>query len=1383
MDITMLLPFVPVDRRHALYQGTPLPDRTHGAALFADISGFTPLTAALAAELGRQRGAEVVLDYLNPIYEALISELHTYHGSVIGFAGDSITCWIAEETADEHFNLQAASLAAVTCAFAMQNIVARMGHVVTPGGKELTLSIKIAVATGPARRFLVGHPGHQLFEALAGVTLERMAAAEHQAEKGDVMVSAEVAEILDGAITIAEWRTEAETGRSFARVSELPHPAPQHPWSQLPDGALSSEQLQPWLAAPITERLLSGATYLAELRPATSLFLKFEGIDYDDDDAAGHKLDAFIRWVQEILDHYGGTMRQLTIGDKGSNLLAVFGAPVAHDDDNARAIAAALELRTPSTELPFIASPQIGVSQGLVWAGACGGRLRCIYTVMGDEVNMAARLMGKAKPGQILVNQSVADNTARSYEVEFLGPMQLKGRAEPLNVSEITGKRQARLSALFNTPLVGREDFLSNMRTLLQTPGQILRLEGPAGVGKSHLATVFAEQVAASGWQVVLGLCQSISQGTAYTPWRQLFAMLLRTSFITPPKIQAVQVMERLMEVNAAWETRLPLLNELLDLPLPENDMTAALEPKLRQQALFALVAEILQAWAERQPLLLLLEDVHWMDEASAALTVAIARALYHSPAALLLVQRPPLEEQRILPELEPLTTHQHLLLGDLSAEGMKALVRNRLGGDVEQLALDLIFAQAQGNPFFTEELVDTLRETGYLVHREAEGKWRLSEPAFEALLDANCVIKVEGNWQMVENPPLSATALDIPDSVHGTVLARMDRLPEAHKLTLKVASVIGRTFQLAALQSVHPGALPHEVLREQIEAIGQRDFVRLETALEGNPVYIFKHNTTQEVAYDTLLYAQRQQLHGAVGAWYEHAYGAGQPLEALTLESPLAVHYPLLVHHWRNAGQPERERVYAGLAGEQAAKQFANEGALRYFSRALELTPETQPTERYKLLLGRENVNDWLSHRDQQAADLETLVTLSDTLADEAKRATVQLRYANYFRYIDAYPAALKAAQRAIASAQAAADTLTETRATHEMGRIALMQGDYTAAKTHLNQALDLARTHQNTRDEARSLYDLGSVYYQQQQYAEARQHYHEAQERYHVSSYRPGEVQCLIMFGALYYQHGEYTDAQKSYTEGLALSQAIGWRYAETYLLGSLGNSAFDLGDYSAAQSYHENAHMVAQSINYQYQEAVSLDTLSLIHQFKEDHARAHDYAERALALNHQIGDRRSEGYSYDHLGLALTGLGDYAAARTAFEEALAIRRELEQIPLTMDDLAGLARVALARGDQIRAYAHVQEILSWLAENSPDGIEFPVWVYLTCYQVLSASGTAPETQTRAREILGVGYQLLQKRAGQIQDEAIRRQFLEQVPFNRALLEAWKAHGGSGIT
>ncbi len=1395
MDI--LTPYIPIDRRHALYQGATLPDRAYGAALFADISGFTPLTSALAAELGRQRGADLVLDYINPIYEGLVAELHRYGGSVIAFAGDSITCWIEEKAegerlkdeVDSTFSLRTSSLSAMACAFAMQDVLARLGRVVTPGGKELTLTIKIAVAAGPARRFLAGDPAIHNFEALAGATLERMAAGEHQAEKGDTIASAEVIAALGDALCIKEWRheTAAEGGRAFAVVTGLRAPAPLTPWPPLAADALAPAQLRPWIDAPVYERLLSGAAYLAELRPVTSLFLKFAGIDYDGDDNAGQKLDRFVHWVQSVLQRYEGTMLQLTIGDKGSNLLAVFGAPIAHDDDPARAIAAALDLRRCPSEFPdltCIESPQIGVSEGLAWAGACGGRLRCIYTVMGDEVNMAARLMGKATPGQILVSQRVADATARSYHYHSLGAIPVKGRVEPLPVAEAVSRQAAltpRVSAQFNSPLVGREDYLTTLHTYLaeaaQGRGQALRLEGVAGVGKSHLAATFATQASAAGWRVVAGLCQSIAQGMAYAPWRQALAALLELPETSAPA-QADYLVAALSARNPAWELRLPLLGDLLELPIPDNPTTAALDARLRQQALFALVTEILQAEAQRQPLLLLLEDVHWIDEASANLTAAVARAITHAPLLLLVVQRPQLADQPILPTLDALAHHHRITLGDLAPAGVATLVQNRLGGEVGQLARDLVFALAQGNPFFTEELVDTLREAQYLVYHPEKDKWRLSEPAFDALLDGNCLTKVEGIWQMVENPPLSAVALDIPNSVHGTVLARMDRLSESHKLTLKVASVIGRTFALSTLSEVHPARHDATTLHTHIEAIGARDFVRIETTGE-DPVYIFKHNTTQEVAYGTLLFAQRKELHGAVARWYEQTYSQDTPLAALTLAAPLAPHYPVLAHHWRNAEQSARERVYAGLAGEQAAAQFANEGAVRYFSRALELTPEAETAARYRLLLGREAVYDVMGQREPQAQDLHTLQTLSAQLNDPTRQANVALREASYARFTGDYPGALTAAQTALGCAQAAGDLNAQARSYHEWGRLLWQQGQYDDSRARLHEALTLARTTGDQLQEARSLFDIATAYYEQGIHAAAEAHYQQALPLYHATGYRRGEIDCLMMFGSIHYQTGHYTAAQHDYEEALNTARIIGWRLAEAFLLGNLGNNYFDIGDYSQAEQVHLQALSICRETGNQLREAMSLDTLGLIYNMLEDDLKAQTYYEQALTIQRELGARRDEAYTLHHLGLALESAGNFVEARRMFTTALGIRRELAQTVLTMDDLAALARIALALGDQEMARAYIEETFAWLIENSPDGIEFPARVYLTCYQVLEATGNGLQEGQRARIALESGYRLLQQRAGQIQDEAIRCQFLERVPYNRALLTTWKNEEG----
>ncbi|MBN1660016.1 MAG: tetratricopeptide repeat protein, partial [Anaerolineae bacterium] len=1094
-----------------------------------------------------------------------------------------------------------------------------------------------------------------------------------------------------------------------------------------------------------------------------------------------------------------GYLLQLTIGDKGSNLLAVFGAPVAHDDDETRAVAAALDLQALPGELAFITPQGAGISRGLAWAGACGGRLRCIYTVMGDEVNMAARLMGKAAPGQILVNQAVADATARRYRYRSLGAVPIKGRAAPLPVSEALGRQEGvarTLGTQFAGRLVGRDAVLVEMDGILAVAGQgqglVLRVEGPAGVGKSHLVAAFATRAAAGGWQVFQGACQSITQGTAYTPWQQLFAALLALPAGAPAAVQVERMSRALLAVNPAWQPRLPLLAGLLGLPMTDTPETANLEPRLRQQALFALVAEVMQAWGRRQPLLLVLEDVHWLDEVSAELVVASARALAGVPALLLVVQRPAVDADRpILRALDRLPGYHDVALGDLSPRGVEALVADRLGGPLHPLLGSLVYARAQGNPFFTEELVDALREAG-TIHSDTDGQWVLSQAALDALLDANCLVKEEGVWRMVDDPPLGAAALDIPDSVQGTVLARLDRLPEAHKLTLKVASVVGRTFSAAALADIHPAGSGRTALLAELSELAARDLVHVEaaalqeTASEHEiaaPIpdtrYLFKHSTTQEVAYGTLLFAQRQALHAQVARWYEETYGGGVPVDALALDSPRAAHYPLLVHHWHHAEDRDRERLYAGLAGEQAVGQYANESAMRYLGRALELTPAGEVAARSRLLFGREQAADVLGWRDEQHRDLAALEGLGSDLGDE-QLSRLCLRQANLAQVTGDYDCAVMTAARAAEHAAYAQDLMAETRAHHAWGRILWHRGEYAAAHGRLSHALLLARADDNRLEQARILYDLGSTCFSQTDFDRARGYIQDAQEMYGQICYRPGEYQCQVMFGLLAYQGGDYDAAEAHYRRALAACRAIGWRAMEAHVLIQLGNNAYDLGNYQAAGDWHRQAHTVARETSYRRVEAISLDTLGLIYYASDELDEALACTQQALHIQRDVGDRRGEAYTLSHLGLINAELRHPRAARDAFEAALAIRRELGQEAVPLDDLAGLARLALAAGDVDGALGRAEEILTWLDGHRPDGIEFPALVYLTCYRVLrAATGDGAGRLDQACRVLTDGYNLIQGRAAGIQDEGQRQRFLEQVRHNRELLAAWREMAG----
>ncbi|MCA9979242.1 MAG: AAA family ATPase, partial [Anaerolineales bacterium] len=792
MDMQLFGAYLPIDRRHALAQAYELDDRTKGAALFADISGFTPLTEALAQELGARRGAEELTQTLNTVYSALVQNVHLYHGSVIGFAGDAITCWFEQDD----------GLRAVSSALSMQAAMNEFRQIQTPGGQAVELAIKTAVAIGPVRRFLVGDPQIQVMDVLAGDTLSQMAAAEHMAERNEVVVTAEVASKLQEHLQLTAERQDAD-GHIYHVVGDLTTPITLPPWPQLPDDALTVDQMRPWLLPPVFSQLNTGQdTFLAELRPAVTLFLYFDGIEFDADDTAGEKLNQYVSWVQNVLAKYEGHLLQLIMGDKGSYLYAAFGAPLAHGDDAARAVAAALELRQPPDLLHFIAQTKVGISMGRLRAGAYGGTTRRTYGVLGDAVNTAARLMQAAKAGQVLVSPSVLEATRKQFLFNSVGELALKGKAEPLAVSEVVGHNSHAVqpTTLSLRPLIGREPEMAQMLSLLQAArqrhGRVVRLAGPAGIGKSHLALELVNQARQNGWHAVLSACQSTTQTTPYFPWRQVFRSLFGLDEGTEVDVagQMEQVSTAVETINPDWMLRLPLLGDLLGLPIPENQATAAFDPRLRQEALFALAVDILHYHATRQPLLIFVDDVQWMDEASQGLTLNLARTLENQPIYLLVMHRPPLEVNRpILPDLTPLSTHHQLDVDELSSEAVTMLAAFRLGAPLAPLVNEVIQSLAQGNPFFTEELVASLREGQQLVlvARERGEQWELADFVFEALREANCLIKREDEWRLAEEISLSAAALGVPDSIHGLVLARLDRLNEEEKLTLKVASVI----------------------------------------------------------------------------------------------------------------------------------------------------------------------------------------------------------------------------------------------------------------------------------------------------------------------------------------------------------------------------------------------------------------------------------------------------------------------------------------------------------------------------------------------------------------------------------------------------------------
>jgi tetratricopeptide (TPR) repeat protein len=970
-----------------------------------------------------------------------------------------------------------------------------------------------------------------------------------------------------------------------------------------------------------------------------------------------------------------------------------------------------------------------------------------------------------AEKGQVCCDYETYRNARGRLAFDLLPPVRVKGKAGLIRLYRPTGEA-GRESEEVSGALVGRRAEVARFVACLDDLGagrsRILLIEGEAGIGKSRLVEELAQLMRQRGIAGLQGAGRSIEQQTPYRAWRDVFVSYFDLDDVHDLAERRHRVQGHVDDVAPGLRERIPLLNDVLNLGLPENELTASLDVHLRHESLVSLLLALLRAWAAERPLVLVLEDAHWLDSLSWDLTVQVARALTVArvPLLLVVVMRP-LEGE--MARLEPQTLAgmdetERLQLESLSPDETLALAAVRLGlaGDgLPEAVAELVRTRAGGNPFFAEELVYALRDSGLVTVETEEGKTR-------------CLVSGD----------LDRAAQTLPDTIQGIVLSRIDRLPPEEQLTLKVAAVIGRTFAYTTLHDTlgEHMEISHRLLKAYLDDLTLLDLTPLE-APEPELTYIFKHIITQEVAYETLLFSQRRQLHRAVAQWYERTFGgdAGRPAGEGP-ESSLAPYYPLLVYHWHQAGDKDRERHYAGLAGKWAATQFANVEAAGYFSRALELTPEADLAARYDLLLAREAVNDLRGERETQAQDLVTLVLLIEGMKDHWRDAEIALRLANYTEVTSDYSAALVAVDRAVEQAARAKDLVVETEGHIARGKVLWRRGDYGAAHAPLERALTMARAANNRHGEAQSLYYLGHVYLYQGNYPAAQHYYGQALDIYRAEGQRQGEADSLSNLGIIYDELGDYPAARDHYEQVLAIFRTTGDRHGETMTLNNLGVVYCDLGDYEAARDYHKQALDIRLAIGDRYGEAASLVNLGLVYHGLDDDGAARKQCQQALAIQREIGDRRGEGYSLTYLGHALAGLGELEAAAVAYSRAMHLRREIGQHGLAVDDLAGLAHVALAQGDSKRALGRVEEILAWIGDNGSQGIEYPLQVYLTCYRVLRSTAEGdPAAVKRAGSLLSTAHTDLLERAAGISDEALRHKFLANVKANREILAAWE--------
>ncbi len=902
-----LAAYIPRDRVESLiWPDTPLPE--DGVALIADISGFTPLTEALTTGLSPDQGAEELTRALSGVFTPLIAEIDAFRGSVIKFGGDALIVWYPREP---KVRRAAVIRRAITSAWRMQQAIQIHGQVPTPIG-IVTLKMKIGLTYGPAKRFNLGLPEYGYEDVLGGATLDRMAEAEHHANSGDIVLDAATLAYVSDVVTVAEWR------EGFAAVDQLLHPARPKPWSPLtwhPEAEEALiEMLTPYVPPQIYETLATGRAQVAELKPVVSLFVQFHGIDYDADPDVGPKLQTYFRTAQRVTVRYGGRLNRLITGDKGSLIHVIFGAPRTVEEQEVRAIRCALDLQAECGGLPFIAMQRIGVTSGRVFAGPIGSPNRHDYTTMGDSINLSARLMQNAADDQILMEKTVRDPLESEFEMADLGTIRVKGKSQPIPVFAALGVRtglgepEARRFRRVR-PIFGRERELILLQEQLEKlaigQGGVITLVGEAGMGKTHfLDYLRARTEAQAAWAGGI----SLAYGSALSGY--LFISVLRDLIELPPEAGPDEASQHLRAFCAdlfgppRLEATYPYLARFMGLPL-EDDLARRLEglsgESFRWQ-LFEVARELLARLSSRQPLALALDDLQWADPTSLQLIEAILALTTNQPLILLLAMRPERDSrvwalrQQLLaqpdsPQLLDLT------LDSLDRASATALVAHT-APDLSERIVTYLVDKSGGNPLFLVEMVRSLRAQGFL----------------------------SGD---VDLDQVSLEALNIPDSVHGLLLAQIDRLAVEARHTLQMASVIGETFFTQVLAVLTAG---EENLSHQIASLEADRYVLPGEATDLGPTYAFRHSLIQESAYSTLLYERRRVYHSQVAEALERFFPAR-----------IAEQAGLLAYHYERANDLDQAIYYHLQAADQARLLYANEEAEMLYQKVLKLLDEQE--------------------------------------------------------------------------------------------------------------------------------------------------------------------------------------------------------------------------------------------------------------------------------------------------------------------------------------------------------------------------------------------------------------------------------------------------------
>lgn len=889
------------------------------------------------------------------------------------------------------------------------------------------------------------------------------------------------------------------------------------------------------LAAARQSRAMQG-----ERRVVTLLFCDVKGStrmaeQLDPEEWAEIMHEAF-QYLVEPIYRYEGTVARLM----GDAVLAFFGAPIAHEDDPQRAVLAGLDILEHIQ--PFCQeiqdlydmdfSVRVGINTGPVVVGEIGADLAMEYTAMGDAANLAARMEQTAEPGTVQISEHTHRLISPLFEVEPLGAVDVKGKQEPVQAYRVVRRRRSpgrtRGIPELGSPFVGRKRELETVRGALRDlelgRGGILNLIGEAGLGKSRLI-----EEAKQGWleggedpaRWLTGRGISYDMGRPYA----LLQQVLRDLTGIPEgdsDAQAKEKLEAFIEALGGGDLEEVEAVFSLLLGVGEAPGIAELEGEALKRKLFSAVEHALTAVTEDEPVIVVLDDLHWGDAASVELLIHLFRLTNRDPVLFLCAFRPYRQSPGWRAKLEAETEYPHryseVVLAPLTEEESSELVSSLLEiADLPEKIRRVILRKAEGNPFFVEEVIRALMEDQIVVRSEDGARWVAVKPAEEIV---------------------------IPDSLQALLVARIDRLAAEVRGTLQYAAVIGRSFYAKVLELA---AEMEDELDDHLNILQRVELIQ-EVARRPEVEYVFRHELTRDAAYKTILRRQRRKFHREVGEALEELY----PNRLEEFASRLA-------HHFERAGDDEKSLRYARMAGDAAARLFANVEAIEHYSKAIELAKKLDsPLEDLReIYLRRGRVYEHNGEFEAALAGYEELEALGESARDRHLVLAALIPQATIYSIPTAemdHERGQPIAERALGLAEEIDDPSGQSKSLWNLMLLAHFMGEKEKAFEFGRRALSIAQEQGLEEELAYAAHDLAQVHRGQGSIERALELQQQAAAIWREMGNLPMLADSLTGTAFALLDHGEHQRAKEKAEEAAAVSASIenywGMGYSSTIL-----------------------------------------------------------------------------------------------------------------------------------------------------------------------------------------------------------------------------------------